>query len=77
MINALPTEITLADKAAVEAANEARLNLTPAQADYLTFSAIDTLFKALDKINDLEAAQDVDNVIDALPEERRTEEGAY
>ena len=68
MINALPTEITLADKAAVEAANEARLNLTPAQADYLTFSAIDTLFKAQDKINDLEAAQDVDNVIDALPE---------
>ena len=69
MIDALPAvdDITLADKAAVDAANEARLNLTSAQADYLTLSAIDTLFKAQDKIRDLEAAKAVDETIDALP----------
>ena len=66
-INALPDDITLADKAAVDAANEARLNLTPAQADYLTFSAIDKLFKAQDMIRDLEAAKAVEDMINALP----------
>ena len=68
-INALPAveDITLADKAAVDAANAARLNLTPAQADYLTFSAIDKLFKAQDMIRDLEAAKAVEDQINALP----------
>ncbi len=70
MINALPDakDITLADKAAVNAANEARLNLPPEQADYLTFAAIDKLFKAMDKIEDLEAAKAVEDQINALPE---------
>ena len=70
MINALPDakDITLADKAAVNAANQARLNLPPEQADYLTFAAIDKLFKAMDKIEDLEAAKAVEEQIEALPE---------
>ncbi|WP_405342368.1 dockerin type I repeat-containing protein, partial [Ruminococcus sp.] len=42
-------------------------NLTPAQADYLTFSAIDKLFKAQDMIRDLEAAKAVEDMINALP----------
>ena len=69
MINALPDakDITLADKAAVNAANEARLNLPPEQADYLTLAAIDKLFKAMDKIEDLEAAKAVTDQINALP----------
>ena len=69
MINALPdaTEITLADKDAVNAANEARLNLPPEQADYLTLPAIDKLFKAMDKIENLEAAKAVTDQINALP----------
>ena len=70
MINALPDakDITLADKDAVNAANEARLNLPPEQADYLTFAAIEKLFKAMDKIEDLEAAKAVTDQINALPE---------
>ena len=70
MINALPDakDITLADKAAVNAANEARLNLPPEQADYLTFAAIDKLFKAMEKIEDLEAAKAVEDQINALPD---------
>ena len=69
MINALPNakDITLADKAAVNAANEARLNLPPEQADYLTLPAIEKLFKAMDKIEDLEAAKAVTDQINALP----------
>ena len=69
MIYALPeaNDITLADKDAVVAANTARENLTPAQAEYLTFTAIGKLFEAQDKIRDLEAAKAVDETIDALP----------
>ena len=69
MINALPDakDITLADKDAVNAANVARLNLPPEQADYLTFAAIGKLFKAMDKIEDLEAAKAVTDQINALP----------
>ena len=69
MINALPDakDITLADKDAVNAANQARLNLPPEQADYLTLAAIDKLFKAMDKIEDLEAAKAVTDQINALP----------
>ncbi len=69
MINALPDakDITLADKDAVNAANVARLNLPPEQVDYLTLPAIEKLFKAMDKIEDLEAAKAVTDQINALP----------
>ena len=54
-------------KAAVNAANQARLNLPPEQADYLTLAAIGKLFEAMDKIEDLEAAAAVTTAINALP----------
>ena len=69
MINALPEDITLDDKADVAEAREALNNLTTDQTNIFPMSAIDKLFKAEDKIRDLEAADAVTEQINALPEE--------
>ena len=63
MIFALPDTITLDDKADVEAARAALDALTPEQAEYVTFIALDKLFRAEDAI----AAAEVTAMIDALP----------
>ena len=77
-IYALPDakDITLDDKADVEAARDALEHLTTAQADYVTFMAIDKLFRAEDKIRDLEAAKAVEEQIEALPDEITIEDKA-
>ena len=56
-------KITLDDKADVEAARAALDALTPEQAEYVTFIALDKLFRAEDAI----AAAEVTAMIDALP----------
>ncbi|MEE3493290.1 dockerin type I domain-containing protein, partial [Ruminococcus sp.] len=67
LIFALPDTITLADKADVEAARAALDALTPEQ-EYVTFIALDKLFRAEAAIADLEAAKTVENQINALPD---------
>lgn len=69
-INALPDvdKLTLADKDAVQAVNDAFNALTVPQVVLLDSNLLSKFYSAMDKIRDLEAAKAVDDMINALPE---------